>query len=329
MNSWRLNNNGGGMNNARKSNIPKQVNNKNPLALKRPQIYFQDNIFEVHRSNSFIKNQNTLHKQTNDPSNSQMIMYNNKQIEIRPLRNSCGRDKITPLHKTSASWNFNPSVLSFGKKKENNKNNYLPTLNDKAAHNIMIGYNSHYSDSYIKYIMNQRKAKILEKMNNKGTNNNRIVKFDEKNNQSFNIDGIIFDVSTRSDTSKSPVEGLKEKAEPQMNLQNYDFNGALKRIDSESPRGSLNNSIEIGGDTQTQTASNFFNKKLLETSYKEFFPKKPKNIHKDTYNISPRENAEIPKQIISEKIVNESEKHNNMLENIALSTVKGNYSRFN
>ena len=334
MNSWRLSNKDSGQNLFHKSNIQGPINNKNQLTLKRPQIYFQDLIFQVHRSNSFVKNQNVYFKPTNDLSTTQMLVDNNKQINIRHFRNSCGREKNILLHKTSASWNLNPFLHSFGKKNENYRNNYLPTLNDKNFNIMMMGYNSRYGDSYIKYIINQRKAKMLEKIcnkqnNNNNNNNNKIVKLDENHNQSFNIDGIIFDVSTRSDNSKSPIEGLKEKAQPQMNLQNYDFNGALKRIDSESPKGSLNNSIEMGGDPQVQTASNFFNKKLLENTFKEFFPQKPKNCHKDTYNISPKETVKQVKRRDTENIVTESEKHNNLLENIALSTVKGNYSIFN
>lgn len=306
--------------------IKKELLKRNQFQLKQTNIIFQDSSDKVNKSNSFIKYQN-LNNASIDNSRSPLPFENNKLQLYRNHRNSFIKGKDSPLHNTTFSWNSSNYLWILNKistKHQNfpsiigNKNNPLNYFNNIGNHLLQ-------SDSYIKFILNQKQSNALERLNKRGTMN-PISKIDFKANRSFNIDGIIFDINTRNRNSKSPIEGLKDSPEPHMNLQNYDFNGCLKRIEKESSKGSINKSMENEEMSTYQVDSEAIKQKLSsENIEKILFPQKPTNILKNNYEKYNVNNTELRDKKSKGKNVQENNNKNIVLNKIEIEPIKKMY----
>jgi len=202
---------------------------------------------------------------------------------VEKRQKSPTRKKILiPIHKTTFNWALHND---YGKSKDNlnlskRKNETeLPEIPLKENTKFIPNPISEKRDEYIRYIANIKKKLPIEsreniRNGNKKTRNTKLkedfsvdsAKRDSNDIKTFNLGGISFEVRAKGDTSSiNSLEYMKTSISKEMNLMFYDFNGAKKRMNSESPRPEdvLSNGKRIGTKIvyPSKTTGKFFQRK--------------------------------------------------------------------
>ena len=241
-----------------------QMNFNNSIANQKQKNVSPPNLSKLHSTNSFNK---PPYIGLSVPENTNIQEGIRTERSIQPRQEFMKRNdqmKMNSLNKTAFSWNFQKSLMNcknsiavinkFSLPPISFKNlpfvttNNLYKGNEGHIKSIKLGAKGNVNDLHYK------KDKLIMPINEPKEN-------EEISSKSLNIDGIIFEVSTKSDNSHSPVERLETKITKQMNLKNYDFNGTLLRLGSNSPEDfSENPSIDFckNKNKPIQTSLNFF-----------------------------------------------------------------------
>jgi len=244
---------------------------------------------KLHRSNSFMKKKPFAGRILPENSNIQVGLKTERKIQpLKQFRNKNESNIINAMHKTESSWNNKFLFKNLNKKNDVTKDVNLPSISSKKISRIIsndfYAGNDYYINGIKKHMMGKNKN-LQEKMENQNKHAINHIVNEEISNKSINVDGIIFEVSTRSDTSQSPVEGLEAKIKKQMNLQYYDFNGALSRFGSKSPSdSSINVNKDLLKKKQIQTSLNFFSSQQISVSFTKDESTKRPNQLKEIFN---------------------------------------------
>lgn len=188
---------------------------------------------------------------------------------------STHRVKLNPMHKTSTNWEIsnklppnNKNVVNstYGKKgcnsrggqqnqensgisnfvnKHNVENNGLPFIENKERSNKFWQdiVESPTEDIYIKSIATSRisRAAAVSINRPKGTLLQSEINTDKERLRIFNWEGIHFEISPKRNDSTKNDKDLQKEYSKELNLMSYNFNDAINRNSSDSPKESKKN----------------------------------------------------------------------------------------
>ena len=233
--------------------------------------------------------------------------YNPSEIPKEKPKSPIRKTRIETVNKTTNNWNNpvnNPyGGLSIYNKKDNKvlKKNIKCLMNDYIDQNqkldklpkITLKNEVKFSaspvsekrDEYIRYILNnKRKRNAIGKFDLVTKNISMGSARKSKNVQMMNIEGVNFEIYSKCGASpERSLEYLKADMTKEMNLMCYDFNGAGKRMASDSPqprnttncfRGTRKNSTKPAQNPiQNRTTAKFFPVKNDKMNITEFISK--------------------------------------------------------